>query len=118
VVTKIEIPDNQYWKFFKTKQGKVWRNSLDLHKPQLEFNQQAIHQFDQGTQFFLSKVVNLPNDRVFLIGGAEDLNCRKSFNTMYEFVWNQEQNKYEMVQKANMQLARAAFGCVVYPNHT
>ena len=66
--------------------------------------------------FFLSKIVNLPNDRVFLIGGAEDLQCKKSYSTMYEFVLNKETNKYEQVLKSSMLISRAAFGCIVYPN--
>ena len=31
---------------------------------------------------------------------------------------NSSTNQYELVQKANMLLSRAAFGCVVYPNYS
>ena len=83
----------------------------------LEFLVDEIYRFT-GIQYFLSKIVNLPNDRVFLIGGAEDLSCKKSFNTCFELALNKQTNHFELVQKQNMLISRAAFGCIVYPNFT
>jgi len=83
----------------------------------LEFKVEDVFKF-QDSQFFLNKIVNLPNDRIFVIGGAEDFNCKKAFNTVFELQLNNSTNNYELVPKANMLLARAAFGCVVYPNFT
>ena len=37
---------------------------------------------------YMHKVVNLPSDRIFIIGGAEDISCKKSFATMHEIVMN------------------------------
>ncbi len=90
---------------------------INLWNSNYEFKTEEILKFNDN-MFFLSKVVNLPNDRIFLIGGAEDLQCKKSFNTMYELIYNKETNKYEQVLKANMLLSRAAFGCIVYPNYS
>jgi hypothetical protein len=90
---------------------------MNLLSSNLEFQVDEIFRFN-GPQYFLSKIVNIPNDRIFLIGGAEDLSCKKSFNTVFEMALNQASNSYEMVPKANMLLSRAAFGSVVYPNYS
>jgi hypothetical protein len=95
----IVIPEGQYWKFYKQKQQKIWQVQMNLLGSNLEFQVNEIFKFGPGPQFFLSKVVNLPNDRIFLIGGAEDLSCKKSFNNVYEMCLNRSTNLYEMVPK-------------------
>jgi hypothetical protein len=45
---------------------------INLWNSNYEFKTEEILKFNDN-MFFLSKVVNLPNDRIFLIGGAEDL---------------------------------------------
>lgn len=89
---------------------------MNLLGSNLEFQVDEIFRFNGGPQYFLSKIINLPNDRIFLIGGAEDLSCKKSFNSVFEMTLNSATNQFEMVPKANMLISRAAFGCVVYPN--
>lgn len=100
------------------KQSKIWKMQLNLLGSGLEFKVEEVYKFGNGPQFFLSKIVNLPNDRIFVIGGSEDLSCKKSFNSVFEMVLNKSSNQYEMVAKQNMLISRAAFGCVVYPNFT
>jgi hypothetical protein len=58
---------------------------MKLLSSNLEFQVDEIFRFN-GPQYFLSKIVNIPNDRIFLIGGAEDLSCKKSFNSVFEMV--------------------------------
>ena len=67
---------------------------------------------------YLSKIVNLPNDRIFMIGGAEDIMCKKSYSSTFEIAWNKETNHYESIPKQSMAMTRAAFGCIVYPNYS
>lgn len=114
---RIEIPDGQYSKFFKSKHAKVWKVALNLDGKEMEFHNEEIYKY-HGSQFFLNKIVNLPSERVFMIGGSDDLSSKKTYNTLFEFIFNKTTGVYDMVQKANMLIARSAFGCIVYPNNT
>jgi hypothetical protein len=72
---------------------------LNLLGSGLEFKVEEVFKFGNGPKFFLSKIVNLPNDRIFVIGGSEDLSCKKSFNSVFEMVLNKASNQYEMAPK-------------------
>lgn len=71
-VQHVHIPEGQYSKFYKQRQGKIWRMEINQWSPNRDFKTDEIFKFTDN-MFFLSKIVNLPNDRIFLIGGAEDL---------------------------------------------
>ena len=66
----------------------------------------------QVTENFMYRVVGLPTGRVFVIGGAKDINGSTTLKETKELVDGQ------LVEKAGMWIARAAFGVAVYPNHT
>lgn len=52
-----------------------------------------------------------------MIGGAADIQCAKTFQTNHEVVTD-ELGQSKMIEKAKMLIARAAFGCAVYPNYS
>jgi len=41
-----------------------------------------------GTGLFQSKIINLPGDRLFVLGGASEVNCSKTSNKAYELIKN------------------------------
>lgn len=61
---------------------------------------------------FMYRAVSLPNGRVFVIGGAKDVNCAQTVKTTLEI---QDGKK---IPKASMWNARSGFGLAVYPNHS
>ena len=57
------------------------------------------------------RVVALPNGRTFVIGGARDVHGAQAVKHTYELMAD---GKLE--DKAQMWIARSAFGLAVYPN--
>lgn len=70
------------------------------------------HHFTINKGIFLSRVVALPGDRVFVIGGAQNIDgdnaCKETF----------ELQQGNFVPKASMWTGRSGFGCAVYPNYS
>jgi len=60
---------------------------------------------------FMYRVVALPNGRTFVIGGARDVHGAQAVKLTQELM---EDGKLE--EKAQMWIARSAFGLAVYPN--
>jgi len=58
----------------------------------------------------LSRCVSLPGDRVFILGGALNIDCSEVYKTNYEL---KDDN---LIEKAPMWAGRAGFACAVYPN--
>ena len=69
---------------------------------------------EEGTflENFMYRVVTLPTNRAFVIGGSSDVNGAQPCKTTYELV----DGKLE--ERASMWIARSAFGLAVYPNFT
>lgn len=65
-------------------------------------------------QIYLNRLISLPQDRIFLIGGANDIQCTNTKWDTMELIKEGEDRK--VVMKANMWTKRAAFGVAVYPN--
>lgn len=106
-----EVAQGEYGSFYKHKSMKIWRVSPT---PELDMKQEEIISLNQN--IFMQKVVNLPTNKVFIIGGAQDISCKTTFNQMTEIVYNETSRMNELVPRANMIHSRAAFGCAVYPN--
>ena len=66
----------------------------------------------QLTENFMYRVVSLPSGRVFVIGGAKDINGQQTLKDTHEVVDGQ------FNKMASMWISRAAFGVAVYPNFT
>lgn len=64
----------------------------------------------------MHKVVNLPSGRVFLIGGAQDIECKYTYSNILELMYKENEGKWVSENRASMLIPRAAFGCAVYPN--
>ena len=74
----------------------------------LEFHQER----DNGIMLdcFMYRVVSLPTGRSFVIGGAKDVHGANALKTTHEIVDG------NLEEKAQMWIARSAFGLAVYPN--
>lgn len=59
---------------------------------------------------FMYRVVALPNQRAFVIGGAKDVNGATPVKSTHELVDGR------LEERAQMWIARSAFGLAVYPN--
>ena len=70
------------------------------------------HYFTLNKGIFLSRIVSLPGDRVFVIGGAQNIDGDNSCKETYEL------SGPNLVQKSSMWTPRSGFGCAVYPNHS
>ena len=60
--------------------------------------------------YFMYRVVTLPNNRAFVIGGSRDVHGAQAVKTTHELVDG------ALEEKAQMWIARSAFGLAVYPN--
>ena len=96
-----------YNHFYKQKAMKVIKCVPDEN---LNFTTQE--ESSHLTDNFMYRVVSLPTGRVFVIGGAKDINGSTTLKDTKELVDGQ------LVEKAGMWISRAAFGVAVYPNHT
>lgn len=69
-------------------------------------------EIEQGTMLdsFMYRVVSLPSGKAFVIGGAKDVHGALPLKTTYEIVNGQCE------ERAQMWIARSAFGLAVYPN--
>jgi len=56
--------------------------------------------------------VSIPGNRIFVIGGSQDIECNVVHKTTYEVADGQ------LVERASMWNARAGFGCAIYPNYS
>ena len=65
---------------------------------------------------FLQRVISLPNDRVFMVGGSSDVNCSNTKKDTYEMVKDPVTSKRKAEVRTQMWQPRAAFGIAVYPN--
>ena len=70
------------------------------------------NEVDYGTMLdsFMYRVVSLPTGKAFVIGGAKDVYGAQPLKTTYEI------ENGQLVEKAQMWIARSAFGLAVYPN--
>jgi hypothetical protein len=59
-----------------------------------------------------NKVIGLPGDRMFTIGGSRDINGKDTVKDCIEITDKQR------VVRANMFTPRSNFGCAIYPNFT
>lgn len=64
------------------------------------------------TDYVGSKVIGLPGDRIFVIGGSRDSSGRDAVKGCTEIVNGLKHAKTAMF------LGRTNFGCAVYPNFT
>ena len=106
----MEISDpKKYCNFYKQKSLKLWKfeplNNKTFKQQEMKLNL---------PQIYLNRLICLPMDRIFLIGGATDIQCTNTKWDTIELVQDGEERK--MTPKANMWTKRAAFGVAVYPN--
>lgn len=74
----------------------------------MTFRQEII--FKNNKNVLLSRCVSLPKERIFILGGASNVECETVFKTNYELIGD------AMIERAPMWAARAGFACAVYPN--
>lgn len=68
------------------------------------------------SKLFLSRVISLPSDRLFVIGGATDIQCTSTHKQAIELIKDPITGKRSKIYRTSMHQSRASFGISVYPN--
>lgn len=116
--TKVDMSSSTaYQKFFQTKHNsKIVSYELMSDKSLLMKNEFEINESQDQAPTFLQRIISLPNNKIFMVGGASDVECTNTHKDVYEFVKDEATGKRSKVKRANMWQSRAAFGIAVYPN--
>lgn len=109
------LGDKAYKKFYKQKSMKIYGFEPLSDKKFIQ-TEEFDCQDPNETHPFLSRCISLPDDRLFLIGGATDINCTATTKQTVELVKDPITGKRSKVSRAAMYQSRAAFGIAVYPN--
>jgi len=109
------VGNNVYQKFYKHKSNKVYSYAPNEDKSFKVTEEYDLNNGDQSS-YFLHRIISLPNDKIFIIGGASDDKATITKKDTYELVKDPVTGIRTVVQKANMWQSRAAFGIAVYPN--
>lgn len=103
----LQTPEGTYSEFVKQMSSRVARCVPDTD---LKFH----HMKDQGifVETLMYKVVSLPSNRTFVIGGSKDINSSETVKSTFEIV------EGNLQPRASMWNARSSFGLAVYPNYS
>jgi len=89
-------------------------SQVQSFEPQTDKSFKRTVEFDIGA-WYHARVINLPGDRVFVIGGSPDQQCSSTSNSVMELTKNPITGQRERTDITPMHQARAKFGVAVYP---
>jgi len=88
---------------------------MNVNKVKLDGSISSIFQL-QG--IYLPKIMNTANGRIFVIGGSKDLKITETLKKCVELKKDQGSDKYNMIERAEMNHPRASFGCCISKDQT
>jgi len=70
----LDCPDSKFKKFYKHKAHRVWSlTPMSNRSFKMEEECNLLHM--DPNPVYLQRLISLPGDRIFLVGGAQDIKC-------------------------------------------
>ena len=83
---------------------------MNVFKLESDGTVSKIYQLDK---IYLPKILSNPDEKVFVVGGSEDLKVTKTLNSLFCITMKEESSDYQLKQLTQLNNARASCGCCI-----